>query len=262
MEAYMDACDLWEAVEEDYEIPPLPGNPTLAQIKNHKEKKTRNSKAKASLYDVEEYQGDERIRGMKVLNLVREFEIQRMKESETIKEYSDSLISLANKVRLLNVEFSNNRIVQKILVTLPEKFEATIASLDNAKNLSRITLAELLNALQAQEQKRLMRDEGTVEGALQARQQSNSRVKGKKQKGKKNNATSTEAAISDSNTGSSNKGGKYPPCQHCGKRNHPHFKCWRKPDMRCRKCHKLGHAEKICKEKATPQSNEAQITDQ
>ncbi|KAF2325167.1 hypothetical protein GH714_024799 [Hevea brasiliensis] len=97
MEAYMDACDLWEAVEEDYEIPPLLGNPTLAQIKNHKEKKTRNSKAKASLYDVEEYQGDERIRGMKVLNLVREFEIQRMKESETIKEYSDRLISLANK---------------------------------------------------------------------------------------------------------------------------------------------------------------------
>ncbi|KAF2301955.1 hypothetical protein GH714_030756 [Hevea brasiliensis] len=120
MEAYMDACDLWEVVEEDYEIPPLPGNPTLAHIKNHKEKKTMKSKAKASIYATvsptiffriitlgsakaiwdflkEEYQGDERIRGMKVLNLVREFEIQRMKDFETIKEYSDRLISLANK---------------------------------------------------------------------------------------------------------------------------------------------------------------------
>lgn len=46
----MEACDLWEAVEEDYEIPALPGNPTMAQIKLHKEKKTRKSKANSCLY--------------------------------------------------------------------------------------------------------------------------------------------------------------------------------------------------------------------
>lgn len=59
-----------------------------------------------------------------------------------------------------------------------------------------------------------------------------------------------------------NKEGKYPPCQHCGRKNHPHFKCWRKPDMKCRKCHKLGHAEIICKEKGLQQPNDAQIADQ
>jgi len=31
-----------------------------------------------------EYEGDERIRGMQVLNLIREFELQRMKESESV----------------------------------------------------------------------------------------------------------------------------------------------------------------------------------
>ena len=36
MEIYLEALDLWEAVEEDYEVPPLPKNPTMAQIKNHK----------------------------------------------------------------------------------------------------------------------------------------------------------------------------------------------------------------------------------
>lgn len=30
MEAHMEANDLWEAVEEDYEVPPLPANPTMA----------------------------------------------------------------------------------------------------------------------------------------------------------------------------------------------------------------------------------------
>ena len=98
METYLDALDLWEAVEEDYEIPALPNNPTMAQIKAHKEKKTKKSKAKACLFATvlstiftrimslksakeiwdylkTEYEGDERIRGMQVANLVRDFEL-------------------------------------------------------------------------------------------------------------------------------------------------------------------------------------------
>ena len=104
--------DLWEAIEEDYEVAPQPNNPTEAQMKSHKEKKTRKSKAKTALFvDVSttiltkimnlksakeiwehlktEYVGDERIRGMQALNLIRGFELQKMKDAKTIKEYSD-----------------------------------------------------------------------------------------------------------------------------------------------------------------------------
>lgn len=84
---------------------------------------------------------------MKVLNLVREIEMQRMKESETIKDYSDRFLLIVNKVRILGTELNDNRIVQKILVTLPERYEATIASLKNTKDLSKHSLAELLSAL-------------------------------------------------------------------------------------------------------------------
>ena len=52
METYLDAKSMWEAVEEDYEVHPLPNNPTVAQIKNHKERKSRKSKAKACLFAV------------------------------------------------------------------------------------------------------------------------------------------------------------------------------------------------------------------
>ncbi|KAF2282576.1 hypothetical protein GH714_043205 [Hevea brasiliensis] len=98
MEAYLEANDLWEAIEEDYEVLPLSDNPTLAQLRNHKERKARKSKARASLFAAvsstiftrimtmkstfeiwnflkNEYEGDERIKGMQVLNLVREFEM-------------------------------------------------------------------------------------------------------------------------------------------------------------------------------------------
>ncbi|XP_022959074.1 uncharacterized protein LOC111460172 [Cucurbita moschata] len=88
---------------------------------------------------------------MKVQNLIRDFELQKMKESESVKEYSDRLLSIANKVRLLGSMLNDSRIVEKLLVTVLEKFEATITTLENTKDLSKIFLIELLNALQTQE---------------------------------------------------------------------------------------------------------------
>ncbi|PHT79889.1 hypothetical protein T459_17941 [Capsicum annuum] len=132
---------------------------------------TTTSAPKTWDYLKSEYEGDERIRGMQVLNLIRDFEMRKMKEIETIKDYSERLLNVANRVRLLGSVFNDSRIVEKILVTMPERFEATITTLENTKDLSKITLAELLNDLQAQEQRKVMRDEGNTEGALFAKPQ-------------------------------------------------------------------------------------------
>ncbi|PKI36097.1 hypothetical protein CRG98_043510 [Punica granatum] len=167
MAAYMEGCDLWEAVENDYEVAPLPENPTMNQIKYHKERTTRKAKAKSCLFAAvsttiftrimrygsakaiwdflkSEYEGDERVRGMKVLNLLREFERQQMDDAETVKEYANRLIEIVDKIRVLGTDIKDDRIAHKILISLPEKFEATIASLENTKDLSKIKLAELL----------------------------------------------------------------------------------------------------------------------
>nr|BBP47129.1 putative gag-pol polyprotein [Torenia fournieri] len=277
METYLEALDLWEAVEEDYEIPALPNNPTMAQLKSHKEKKTKKSKAKACLFAAvsstiftrimslksakgiwdylkNEYEGDERIKGMQILNLIREFELQRMKESETIKDYSDKLLSIANKVRLLGSEFTDSRIVEKILVTVPERYEATITALENTKDLSKISLAELLNALQAQEQRRSMRENVLIEEALAAKQQSKTKWK------KKNSGENTPNSEPENGNGEyGNQKKTYPPCQHCGKKGHPPFKCWRRPEAECTICHQKGHEQVICYAK-NQQSGEAANT--
>ena len=50
MENYLKALDVWEVVEEDYDVPQLPDNPTIAQMKNHKERKNRKAKTKACLF--------------------------------------------------------------------------------------------------------------------------------------------------------------------------------------------------------------------
>ena len=60
---------------------------------------------------------------------MREFELQIMKES--IKELFDRLLGIVNKVRLLGTEFKDTRIVKIVLVTVPERYEACITSLEN-----------------------------------------------------------------------------------------------------------------------------------
>ncbi|XP_047342827.1 uncharacterized protein LOC124946308 [Impatiens glandulifera] len=169
MEAYLEINDLWEAIEEEYVVPELQVNQTLAQIKNRKEKKTRKSKVRATLIvDVstvifirimtikstfkfwnflkEEYEGNEKIKGIQVLNSIRKFEMVKMKDSEIVKEYSNILLTIVNKVRLLGIEFPNSRLVQKVFVTVSKRFEAIISSLENTKDLSKVSLVEILRA--------------------------------------------------------------------------------------------------------------------
>ena len=146
-ETCLEALDLWEAMKEDYEVPALLANPTT---KVHKERRTRKSKAKACLfvavtptiftrimslksakeiwdYLKKEYAGDERIKGMQILNLVREFELQKMKEFESVKEYTDKLLEIANRVRLLESEFIDSGIVEKILVIVPKSMKQPLS---------------------------------------------------------------------------------------------------------------------------------------
>jgi len=181
-----------------------------------------------------------------------------MKKTESIKEYSDKLLNIASQVRLLGSSLLESRIVQKILVTIPEKFEATITSLENTKDMSKITLSEMLNALQAQEQRRAMRQEDDVEGALFVKHKENRNYK---KKGKSYQGSNGDfKANNRSNTG--NKKGSYPPCQHYNRKSHPHFKCWKRPDAKCNKCNQMGHEAVICKSKNQQHGEEAQIADQ
>lgn len=89
-------------------------------------------------------------------------------------------------------------------------------------------------------------NEAIVEGDMQASYQFYARGKDRKHK-------LTIAMIinrgfsSDSNSSNDSKSGKYPLCQHCGKRNLPHLKWWGKNDMRCIKYHKHGHSKIIFK---------------
>jgi len=108
MKSYLEASGLGDVVM--FEIQPLQEDPTVAQIRNYNDEVIRRAKAKTCIHSVvsdvvftrimscetakeawntlqEVFQRNERTRQMQVLNLKREFEMLRMKEAETIKEY-------------------------------------------------------------------------------------------------------------------------------------------------------------------------------
>jgi len=101
-----------------------------------------------------------------VLNLKRDFEELNMQEDKTIFKYSDRISLIINNIRLLGEDFPNNRIVEKVLVTLPKRFESKISSLEESKDLSKISLGELISVLQAQEQQRTIRQYRLTERAF------------------------------------------------------------------------------------------------
>nr|XP_012466448.1 unnamed protein product [Gossypium raimondii] len=248
MKTYLQAFDLWEVVNSDVEPEPLRANPTVAQIRQHADERTKRHKAMSciqnSVSDViftrimacetpkqawdklqEEFQGTERTRQQQLLNLRRDFENLKMKEEETVKQYSARIMAVVNNIRLLGEHFNEARIVEK-----------------DSRDLTSIPLTELINALYAQEQRRASRLEEHQEGAFQAK--TNTAYKGKKTW---KNRHKLDAARSNDQ-----------PCRHCKRPGHPEEKCWFNPDAVCQHCKKKCHVERVCKSKGKPRQSHTQ----
>lgn len=128
-----------------------------------------------------------------------------MKENEGIQEYTDKMLKLVNQLRMLGQEVTDQRMVNKILVSMSDKFESKVTSLEDSK--------ELISTILAFEQRKALKDEDSVENALVAKTKG---LKAKSESSKKNSAKGTKS-------GSAKQGkshDKFPPCTHCKKTNH------------------------------------------
>ncbi|KAA3472066.1 putative LRR receptor-like serine/threonine-protein kinase [Gossypium australe] len=106
MRTYLQAFNLWEVVISDVEPAPLRANPTVAQIRQHADERTKRHKAMSCIQNCvsnviftrimacetpkqawdklkKEFQGAERTRQQQLLKLRRDFENLKMKEEET-----------------------------------------------------------------------------------------------------------------------------------------------------------------------------------
>jgi hypothetical protein len=94
---------------------------------------TRAKKAWAILQ--EEFQGDKKVRVIKLQTFKRDFENMRMKENESVKDYSTRFLELVNQMKAYGEDMINCIIVEKILISLNEKFDPMVAVIEETKDL-------------------------------------------------------------------------------------------------------------------------------
>ncbi|XP_020224174.1 uncharacterized protein LOC109806210 [Cajanus cajan] len=274
MRSCLKSFDLWEYVDQDKEVPPLRANPTIAQMKQHEEETLKKEKVVSCLHSAlsddvftsimhleiakqiwdelnERYISDERVRSTKLLTLKREFEMLKMKESESVKEYTSKLSHLVNQMRLYGEVVHDHKVVEKMLISLPVKFEAKVAAIEESCDLKKLTISEMVSKLQAHEQRLSMRMDDVTEGAFQARHKG--KQAGQKNQKKHNYKTAGDQKGKTKMDGSSESAANnhFPPCSTCKRSNHLSKDCWYKGkrQIQCNICKKWGHRERYCRSK-------------
>ncbi|GAU37106.1 hypothetical protein TSUD_278930 [Trifolium subterraneum] len=114
------------------------------------------------------YQGSTRVKRAQLQALRREFEVLAMGEGETIDEYFARTMSIANKVTSFGERMTQVTIVEKILRSLPAKFNFVVCSIEQSNDVTTLSIDELQSSLIVQEQRMKSQQRGIEEQALKA----------------------------------------------------------------------------------------------
>ena len=78
-----------------------------------------------------------------------------MKENETLNEFSSKFMELVNQMKSYGEEISDKRIVEKLLINLPYKYDTIVVVIEKTKYLSLLSVQDLFGYLKTYEQRLL-----------------------------------------------------------------------------------------------------------
>lgn len=203
-----------------------------------------------------EFRGDKKVRSVRLQALRRDFEYMRMQDDESLSGYISTLLELVNQMKSYGETISDQRIVQKLLISLTRDYDSIAEVIEETKDTETIGVQEVIGSLKSHEQRLQRHTEKMLEKAFSSlsvspREQSNSGKGGsskskkswKSQKGKKWDAK-PETNFRKENQ---NEGVKV-PCKTCDKLHYG--ACWFKGKPKCYNCDKFGHLAKECRGKS------------
>lgn len=124
-----------------------------------------------------EFEGSHQVKMINLQSLRREYENLKMNESDSINTFTTKLIETGNQLRLHGEEKSDYQMVQKILISLPEKFDSIVGVLEQTKDLTVLSVTELIGTLKAHEKRISIREEGSTEKAFYGEKNEKTTVK-------------------------------------------------------------------------------------
>ncbi|KHN37178.1 Copia protein, partial [Glycine soja] len=166
---------------------------------------------------------------------------------------------IVSQMRAFGEDILDKKIVEKILITMPQKFDPIVTTIEETKDLSTLSETELVGSLEAYEQRLYRHKEDTIENAFQSKFKFH--PQNKENRGKKNYGETSRRREGSRNF-LKNKTDKNPPCNICKRQGHAEKNCWFRNMPQCNHCKKFRHVEKICRNKNRHQANIAEEHDQ
>jgi hypothetical protein len=117
------------------------------------------------------YQGNAKVLTIKLQTLCRNFESLMMKEGESMHDYFSNMLDVVNQIKKFGENLSDQKVVEKILRSMPKKYDHVVAAIEESKDLSVLTVNELFGSLQSHEDRMKRYEENSVENAFHTKLQ-------------------------------------------------------------------------------------------
>ena len=93
------------------------------------------------------YQGLDKVKTSKLHILRRDFESLSMKEAESVDSFYTRVVGLIHQLKSLGETIIDQRVVEKILRSLPPRFKSLVLTLEENKDMTVFTIDELQASL-------------------------------------------------------------------------------------------------------------------
>jgi hypothetical protein len=115
------------------------------------------------------YQGVCKVKTDKLKNLRRDFKNLKMKDNESVDAFMTQVMSVVNQLRQYGDDFENKKVIEKVLRSLPKKFEPVVVPIEEFKDLSLMQIDELIGSLVAHESRISRYEQGSLEHAFKSK---------------------------------------------------------------------------------------------
>ncbi|CAL8168808.1 unnamed protein product [Prunus armeniaca] len=116
------------------------------------------AKMKSFLWSLDErvtHEGTNTVKGAKLQMHTLQFETLMMDENETFSEFYAKLCVIVNACSGLGEKIPEDRVVKKILRSLPQRFQPKITAIEEIRDLNTLKVQELIGSIQTYEMKHL-----------------------------------------------------------------------------------------------------------
>lgn len=97
--------------------------------------------------------GADCVKEARAQTLMSEFDVMRMKETESIKDFAMKLATIVNEIRVLGDKMEERTVVKKFLRAVPDKFLPIVSTIEQFADMKTMTVMEVVGRLKVYEER-------------------------------------------------------------------------------------------------------------